>query len=190
MFKIAVFASGSGTNAENLVKYFHRSNLARVDIILTNNTRAGVISRGKELGMSVEIFTKEMLNNSDSVLQLLKSRKIDFIILAGFLLLIPEPVLNAYDRKIINIHPALLPLHGGKGLYGSNVHKAVIDSHSLISGITIHYVNSNFDEGEIIFQAACSVDENESPESLSYKIHQLEQLYFPVVTEKILLNLG
>lgn len=189
MFKIAVFASGSGTNAENLVEYFKTSELARVEIILTNNSRAGVIGRAKDLGVLSETFSKEMLYISDSVSLLLKSHQIDLIILAGFLLLMPESIIKEYEGRIINIHPALLPLHGGKGFFGGNVHKAVIESGAIISGITIHHVNAKFDEGEIIFQAACSVDEDETPESLAGKIHKLEHAYFPVVTEKILTKL-
>ena len=188
MIRIAVFASGSGTNAENLINYFNHSNLAKIHLILTNNSKAGVIERAKKLNVPCEIFSKEEFLKGEQILKILNAEGIDFIVLAGFLLLVSQNVIDSYKDKIINVHPALLPLHGGKGFYGNRVHKAVKESGTIISGITIHKVNSKFDEGEIIFQAACHVDKNETEESLAQKIHSLEYKYFPIVIEKIISN--
>ncbi len=184
--KIAVFASGAGTNAENLIRYFSLSEKAKVELILTNNSSAGIIARAKALNTPCVVFSRKELHETDNVLNLLLEKKIDFIVLAGFLLLVPEKVIRAYEKKIVNIHPALLPAH--KGLYGNHVHQAVIDSGSLISGITIHYVNERFDEGEIIFQAACHVHKEDTAGMLAAKIHALEYSYFPVVVEKAIRN--
>ena len=186
MIRIAVFASGSGTNAENLVLHFRKSSLAVIALIITNNSKAGVIERALRLNVPYKIFDKQSLNDGRMILETLNEEKIDFIILAGYLLLAPKILIESFRNKIINIHPALLPLHGGKGFYGENVHKSVIASGAIMSGITIHHVNEKFDEGEIIFQAACHVSASETPETLAAKIHQLEQAWFPVVTEKFL----
>lgn len=186
MKKIAVFASGSGTNAENLVRSFARSEKAKTELILTNNPSAGVIDRAKTLNVPCTVFNKKDFYESDVVLNLLLGKKIDLIVLAGFLLLVPEKIIRTFEKKIINVHPALLPGYGGKGLYGKHVHRSVIDSGSMMSGITIHYVNERFDEGEIIFQAACHVGKKDTPDLLAEKIHRLEYAYFPVVVEKTL----
>lgn len=184
MIRIAVFASGSGTNAENLVQYFRGNMFAEIALILTNNPKAGVIDRAKRLNVPCLVFTKDFKSGSVKVIDLLKSEKIDYIVLAGFLLLVPVDIIEYYRNRIINIHPALLPQFGGKGFYGEKVHQAVIESGSIISGITIHYVNEKFDDGEIIFQAACHVDKTDTADSLAGKIHGLEYAYFPVVVEK------
>ena len=186
MLRIAIFASGSGTNAENLVRQFEGNKLASIPLILTNKPNAGVIERAKRLNVKCIIFSKDFYSDGQSVLELIKNEKIDFIILAGFLLLMPPDIVESYNGKIINIHPALLPLHGGKGFYGANVHKAVIASGAIMSGITIHYVNEKFDEGEILFQAACHISKTETSESLMNKIHELEYAYFPIVVEKLI----
>jgi phosphoribosylglycinamide formyltransferase-1 len=186
--KIAVFASGSGTNAENLIRYFSNSESAKVELVLCNNPSAGVIDRAKKLDVPCLVFNRKDFYESGSVLKLLTDKEIDFIVLAGFLWLIPKDMIAAFEKKIINIHPALLPGHGGKGFYGMNVHQSVIDSKAITSGITIHYVNEHFDEGEIIFQAACYVTKEESPQSLAKKIHALEHTWFPVVVEKLLMQ--
>ncbi len=186
MIKIAVFASGSGTNAENIVRHFSDNDRVKIQLILTNNANAGVIERGRRLNIPVEVFSKKELESSDRITDILKAGQIDFIVLAGFLLLIPQNIIDSYRGRIINIHPALLPLNGGKGFYGNNVHQAVISSGAIMSGITIHHVNEKFDEGEIIFQAACHVSKEESPETLAQKIHALEYSYLPVVIEKMI----
>jgi phosphoribosylglycinamide formyltransferase 1 len=187
--KIAVFASGAGTNAENLVRYFAHSEKATIELILTNNPLAGVVDRAKTSGVPCIVFGKKDFHESDAVLSHLLDKKIDFIVLAGFLLLVPEKIIRAFEKKIINIHPALLPGHGGKGFYGKQVHRSVLDSGSMISGITIHEVNERFDEGEIIFQAACHISKNDTPDLLAAKINQLEYTFFPVVVEKTLNHL-
>jgi phosphoribosylglycinamide formyltransferase-1 len=189
MIKVAVFASGSGTNAENLINHFSKNVEINIDCIFTNSSKAGVIERAKRLKVPIVVFNKFEFE-SGIVLESLKEKGIEFIVLAGFLWLIPESIISFFRDRIINIHPALLPLHGGKGFYGNNVHRSVINSGAIISGITIHYVNEQFDEGEIIFQAACHVSKTETSETLTQKIHSLEYSYFPVVVEKVIRNLS
>ena len=184
MLQIAIFASGSGTNADNLIKYFSSNKEVRIDIVLANNAEAGVISKAEKSGIAVKIFSRKQFLEGNEILNCLKDRKIDFIILAGFLLLVPDNIIQRYENMIINIHPTLLPAHGGKGFYGSKVHQAVIDAGSIMSGITIHKVNTKFDDGEIIFQAACHISKEDTAETLASKIHSLEYKYFPVVIEK------
>lgn len=188
MVNLAIFASGSGSNAENIADYFLDSKQIHVSLIVTNNQNAGVIDRAVRLGIPVVVFSKQDFFAASKVIDLLHEYQIDHIVLAGFLLLVPEKLILAFLGKIINIHPALLPHHGGKGFYGNKVHEHIIASKSPISGITIHHVNEKFDEGEIIFQAACCVDKNDSPLDLANKIHQLEYSYFPVVIEKTILS--
>ncbi len=186
MKRIAIFASGSGSNAENIICYFKNSPLAHVQLILTDNAMAGVISRAHNLGVHCEIFNVDDLKQQGKILILLLLHKIDFVVLAGFLKLMPADIIQAYKGRIINIHPALLPAFGGKGMYGLNVHNAVIKSGAKESGITIHHVNEKFDDGEIIFQAKVEVDKNETAETLADKIHQLEYKHFPIIIEKII----
>ena len=184
--KIAVFASGSGTNAENIVKYFKNSTLCKVELILSNKNNAYVLERAKQLGVHSFVFSANQLNETTLVDDLLEENCIDFIILAGFLLKIPQRILDKYPAKIINIHPALLPAYGGKGMYGIKVHRAVIEAGEQESGITIHLVDEHFDNGQIIFQAKCSISKDDTPEDLAFKIHLLEQLHFPRVIEEFL----
>ena len=185
MKRIAIFASGSGTNAENIVCHFKQSPVAHVQMILTNVAQAGVIARAHHLQVHCEIFSNDDLKQQGKILSLLQLHKIDFVVLAGFLKLMPSEIISAYAKKIINIHPALLPKYGGKGMYGMRVHEAVIASGEKESGITIHHVNEKFDEGEIIFTAKVSLDKNETHETLANKIHDLEYKHFPVVIEKM-----
>lgn len=186
MKRLAIFASGSGTNAENIADYFTGNSEIDVALVVTNNPSAGVIKRAEKFKIPVLIFSKNDFQEVSSVVTALEEYKIDFVVLAGFLLLVPKAIINQFEGRIINIHPALLPDFGGKGFYGTNVHQKVIETKSLISGITIHHVNEFFDEGKIIFQAACHIDENETAESLAMKIHDLEKMYFPVVIEKFI----
>ena len=186
MKKIAVFASGSGSNAENIVRFFSSNARVKIQLILTNNAKAGVSERARRLNIPIEVFSKKDLESSDRIINILETEQIDFIVLSGFLLLIPQNIIDRYRGRIINVHPALLPQHGGQGFYGSNVHRAVIESGAIMSGITIHHVNDKFDEGEIIFQAACYVGKEETQETLAGKIHTLEYSYFPVVIEKMI----
>jgi phosphoribosylglycinamide formyltransferase-1 len=189
MKKIAIFASGSGSNAQAIIEYLLQGSLARVDCILSNKSDAYVLTRAKKLNIDTFLFTRQDLYESDIVLNVLKYRKIDFIVLAGFLWLVPENLIRHYPKKIINIHPALLPKYGGKGMFGMKVHKAVIDNKEKESGISIHYVNENYDEGNTIYQAKCEVEIGETTESLALKIHALEYKYFPVVIEKLVAEL-
>lgn len=188
MRKIAILASGSGSNAEQIVHYFSGNHSISVELILTNNPVAGVLERAKRLGIPCKVFTRQEFQQEEGVLRMLKDAEIDYIILAGFLWLVPPILVESFHHRMLNIHPALLPAFGGKGYYGMNVHRAVIESRSPMSGITIHYVNERFDEGDIIFQAACHVDRSDTPEQLARKIHTLEHRYFPVVIEKTILN--
>ena len=186
MKNIAIFASGNGTNAERIIKYFEESSLAQVNVVLTNKSDAGVISRAHSLFVDVHIFTRDDFNNSNKILDILSQYSTDLIILAGFLWLIPENILEKYANRIINIHPALLPAYGGKGMYGSRVHEAVIAAGEKISGITIHKVNNVYDDGQIIFQTDFVLDKQETPDSLAGKIHELEYEHFPKVIERFL----
>ncbi len=190
MMRLAIFASGSGTNAENLIRYFSDNKEIGVSLVLTNNAKAGVIGRAESLNTPCMVFSKQQFLDGTEILNCLDENRIDAIILAGFLLLVPENIIQRFGDHIINIHPALLPGHGGKGFYGSNVHQAVINTKSIMSGITIHKVNNRFDEGEIIFQAACHVAKSDTAETLAAKIHTLEYQYFPIVTEKYLKSLN
>ena len=185
MKKIVIFASGSGTNAENIIKYFANNDCATVVSVFTNNSNAKVIERASDLKISSEIFSKNELFE-DKVLEKLKNIDPDLIVLAGFLLKLPPSIIENYPNKIINIHPALLPKYGGKGMYGMNVHKAVVENQEKESGITIHYVNENYDEGNIIFQESFPLSGKETPDDVAHKIHELEQRHFPEVIEKII----
>ncbi|MFD1161530.1 phosphoribosylglycinamide formyltransferase [Hwangdonia seohaensis] len=186
MKRIVIFASGSGTNAENLIKFFQNSHNASVIQVLTNNPHAKVLERCKKLKVSALSFNKIALTKTEDVLNILKASKPDLIVLAGFLWKFPDNILNAFPNKVINVHPALLPKYGGKGMYGIHVHNAVVANKEKETGITIHYVNEHYDEGAIIFQARCDVDPNDSAEDVAAKIHELEMEHFPKVVEKLL----
>ncbi len=185
MKKIVIFASGSGTNAENIIKYYENKSIATVVAIFTNNPKAKVIERAKKFQISTEIFSKEELIEG-KVLKKLNKIEPDLIVLAGFLLKFPESIIDSYPNAIINIHPALLPNYGGKGMYGMNVHRAIVENKEKETGITIHYVNENYDEGNIIFQKKVTLLVTDTPEVVAEKIHELEQKYFPSVIENIL----
>lgn len=185
MRRIAIFASGSGTNAENIIKYFSTSSKAKVELVLSNNREAYVLKRADALGVNTLFFDRNDFYAGRKVLDCLLGNNIDFIVLAGFLWLVPDNILAEYRNRIINIHPALLPKYGGKGMYGEKVHRAVIENKESESGITIHYVDSKYDEGSIIFQERCRVDPGDSAETLAKKIHELEYKYFPVVIEDL-----
>jgi phosphoribosylglycinamide formyltransferase-1 len=188
MKNIAIFASGSGTNAQNIAEYFRDSDKARVSLILSNKNDAYVLERAKKLGIPTYVFNREDFYGSDKVLNLLNQYKTDLIVLAGFLWLIPSYLLAAYPNRIVNIHPALLPRHGGKGMYGDKVHQAVIASGDKKTGISIHYVNDHYDEGQVIFQEAFDVLETDTAESIAHKVHQLEYEHFPKVIEEMVAN--
>ena len=185
---IAIFASGSGTNAENIINYFRNNPRISINLIITNREDAFVRERAKRLEVDSYVIKKEAWKDQNLVNDLLSKYNIDYIILAGFLLRVPQYILNKYHNRVINIHPALLPKFGGKGMYGDNVHKAVIDSRDKESGITIHYCNENYDEGNIIFQAKCPISPNDTFEMVAQKVHQLEYKYFPIIIEQVLLD--
>lgn len=187
MKRIVLFASGSGTNAENIIKYFKNSNLISVVQVLSNKKDAKVLDRAKRLGVNFNTFSRDDFYASDAMLNNLKATT-DYIILAGFLWKIPTNFIEAFPQKIINIHPALLPKYGGKGMYGMHVHRAVVKNKEKESGITIHYVNENYDEGAIIFQKSVEVLVCDTAEDVAAKIHNLEQENFPRVIEKIILE--
>lgn len=183
-----VFASGSGTNAENLIKYFNESPIGSVVLVLTNNPQAKVLDRCKILKVSALSFNRIAIYERQDVLDILKAAQPDLIVLAGFLWKFPENILHQFPNKVINIHPALLPKYGGKGMYGNFVHEAVVANKEVETGITIHYVNEHYDEGAVIFQAKCDVTPSDTSETVASKIHELEMEHFPKVVEKILLS--
>jgi phosphoribosylglycinamide formyltransferase-1 len=187
MKRILIFASGSGSNAENIIKYFENKSTGTVVAVFSNNSSAGVLDKAKKLAVPTVIFSKDDLN-SGKVLQSTLLFMPDLIVLAGFLLKFPQDLIDAYPNKVINIHPALLPKFGGKGMYGMHIHKAVVENKEIETGITIHYVNENYDEGNIIFQQNVALSESETPESVAEKIHELEQKHFPEVIEKLLIS--
>ncbi len=185
---LAIFASGSGTNAENILVYFSDHPLIEVPLILTNNPQAGVISRVRKYEVPVLTFNREQLYQSNWVVQQLHEYKIDALVLAGFLWLVPKNILKEFPG-MLNLHPALLPKYGGKGMYGDHVHQAVIAAGEVESGITIHEVNTEYDKGRILFQTSCPVFKDDTPASLAKRIHSLEYKHFPKVIENWLINL-
>jgi phosphoribosylglycinamide formyltransferase-1 len=189
MRNIAIFASGTGTNAENIIRYFSNRKTAEVSLVLSNRREAYVLKRAATLNVRSVFFDRKDLYEKEKVSRYLSMYKIDFIVLAGFLWLIPENILNLYEKRIINIHPALLPKYGGKGMYGERVHETVIANHEKESGITIHYLNKHYDEGDIIFQARCIVTPEDTADSLAARVHELEYRHFPVIIEELVTKL-
>lgn len=187
MKKIVVFASGSGSNAEKIIQYFSKTTIANVAAVVTNNPNAKVIERAKNNNVDCFVFSKNQLNDGE-VLHFLNYLKPDLIVLAGFLLQFPETIIKEFPYKIINIHPALLPKYGGKGMYGMNVHQAVLQNREANTGITIHYVNENYDEGKIIFQKEVNIENCTTAECIAEKVHELEHHYFSGVIEKLITN--
>lgn len=185
---VAIFASGNGSNAEAIIRYFKSSKRIKISLIASNRNDAFVLQRAIKHQIPSLVFSRKELQETDNVLQKLKGLHIGFIVLAGFMIRVPANILSLYNRRIINIHPALLPGYGGKGMYGMNVHEAVISSGEKESGISIHYVNENYDEGDIIFQTKCRVDETDTPESLAEKVHKLEYEYFPEIIERVIIK--
>ena len=183
---IAIFASGSGSNTENIIRYFRENEAIQVSLVLSNRSDAYVLERAHRLGVPCNVFPKEDWMAGDEILAVLQEYHIDFVVLAGFLVRVPDLLLHAYPNKIINIHPALLPKFGGKGMYGDRVHEAVVAAGEKESGITIHYINERYDEGNIVFQTACPVLPTDSPEDVAKKVHALEYEHFPRVIERVL----
>jgi phosphoribosylglycinamide formyltransferase-1 len=185
MKRIAIFASGSGSNAENIINYFNKTQTATVSKVYCNNKDAAVFDRCKRLKVDCELFSREDFFKTEKILSLLKESA-DVIILAGFLWKIPSNLIKAFPNQIINIHPALLPKYGGKGMYGMHVHNSVKENEETETGITIHFVNENYDEGAIIFQAKTALNDADTPETIAQKIHILEQEFFPKTIEKVI----
>ena len=183
---IAIFASGSGSNTENIIRYFRKSEAIQVSLVLSNRSDAYVLERAHRLEVPCNVFPKEDWMAGDEILAVLQEYHIDFVVLAGFLVRVPDLLLHAYPNKIINIHPALLPKFGGKGMYGDRVHEAVVAAGEKESGITIHYINERYDEGNTVFQIACPVLPTDSPEDVAKKVHALEYEHFPRVIERLL----
>lgn len=184
--RIVIFASGSGTNAQNIIEYFHQGSFAEVVHVYSNKEDAYVLQRAKGLQVKASSFTKAELTAEDGVLLQLTHDRPDLIVLAGFLWKFTESILKEFPHQVINIHPALLPKYGGKGMYGNLVHQAVVANKEEHTGITIHYVNEAYDEGAIIFQAAIEVHTSDTPEAVAKKVHQLEYEHFPKVIERVL----
>lgn len=189
MKKVVILASGNGSNAQNIAEYFATKKDVTIAAIFSNNPKAYVLERAKRLNITGIAFNRTDLYSTQNILNQLDTIKPDLIILAGFLWLIPENIIRAYANRIVNIHPALLPNYGGKGMYGMRVHESVIEHHEETSGITIHLVNENYDEGDILFQARCTLSPKETPESLAQKIHALEYKHFPEIIENYLKKL-
>jgi phosphoribosylglycinamide formyltransferase-1 len=181
---IALFASGSGTNAEEIFKYFKASKLIDVTVLLTNNSQAFALERAKNFNVPAYTFTRKQFNDAVYMLDLLTKHQATHIVLAGFLWLVPDYLIKAFPERIINIHPALLPKYGGKGMYGMSVHEAVKASAEKETGITIHEVNEHYDDGTILFQKKCKISKDDSPEDIANKVHQLEHKHYPKVIEK------
>ena len=186
--KIAFFASGSGSNMENIVNNLRAKKLNVEFFLLCNNPQAFVLQRAKNLGIRAIVFDKKAFNETGEVLNQLKTFQPDLVVLAGFLWLMPVEIIQAFPQKIINIHPALLPNYGGKGMYGMHVHKAIVQNKEKESGITIHFVNENYDEGKYILQALCKLTNEDTPETVAQKVHLLEFKHFPKVVEDLLKN--
>ncbi len=185
MKRLSIFVSGNGTNLQRIAEYFANNPEVEIVNVVCNNPKAYSIERAKKLGIPLKMISREEFN-SEAFVQELQDLDIDLIVLAGFLWKVPEVLIKTFPKRIVNIHPALLPKYGGKGFYGEHVHEAVVAAKEAQSGITVHYVNEIYDSGEIILQARVSLDENETPDSLAAKIHQLEQAYFPVAIEQVL----
>jgi phosphoribosylglycinamide formyltransferase-1 len=186
MRNIAVFASGSGTNAENIIRYFNGSASVKVALVLSNNRHAGVHERVNRLGVPSITFTRDEFSEAAPVIRKLEEYGVDFIVLAGFMNKISTSLLKAFPHSIINIHPALLPKHGGKGMYGMHVHEAVVAAGEKQSGITIHYINEYYDEGAIIYQCACPVLPSDTPADVAAKVHTLEYAHYPRIIDQLL----
>ena len=189
MSNIAIFASGSGSNAEQIIRHFSENPNHRVELVLSNRADAFVLERARSLGVPGYVFDRETFYRTEKVLELLTRHSVSLLVLAGFLWLVPDYLLKAYPGRILNIHPALLPDFGGKGMYGNRVHEAVIREGRTTSGITIHLIDEEYDRGEVLFQAECPVLSDDTPDTLAGRIHQLEHRHFPVVIEEYLKRL-
>lgn len=186
---IAIFVSGNGTNCENIIRYFKNSPTIRIKLVLSNRSDAYALTRAQNLGVPTEVVNKAQLNDNQLMMDILQKNSIDFIVLAGFLPIIPDFIVNSFPNRIVNIHPSLLPKYGGKGMWGHHVHEAVKAAGETESGITIHYVNNVCDGGEIIKQVSVPLTPQDSAEDIADKVHELEMKYFPEVLERIFLSI-
>lgn len=186
--RIAVFVSGSGSNAENIVQHFRQTQTGEVALMVCNNPTAFALQRATRLQVPALVIDKKTFQQKQTLLEILQAQRIDWVVLAGFLLLVPPYLLEAYPQRVINLHPALLPKYGGKGMYGMHVHEAVVANHETETGITIHYANEHYDEGQIILQAKCALDTSDTPETVAQKIHELEYAHFPKAIEQEILK--
>lgn len=189
MKKIALFISGSGTNAENIIQYFKKNERIKVALVISDNADAFGLQRAKQHDIPTQTFTRKAFGENNNVIRLLSEQSIDFIVLAGFLSYVPFSLISNYPKRIINIHPSLLPKYGGKGMYGERVHKAVVEHKDVESGITIHYLNEKFDDGEIIFQAKCPVLPSDTAKEVEHKVRSLEIKHYPAVIEEVVSSL-
>jgi len=185
-YRIAIFASGSGTNAENLIRFFKKNDFAKVVLVISNKPDAFVLERANRESVPAVVMDKEFRKSKQRVLKLLSDFDVNFIVLAGYLLLVPDWLTQQFSNRIVNIHPSLLPKYGGKGMYGEFVHQAVIANKEEKSGITIHFINEHYDQGDVIFQAECPVLPDDTPETLAKRIHELEYKFFPEIIVKVL----
>jgi phosphoribosylglycinamide formyltransferase-1 len=184
--RLAIFASGSGSNAEKIAEYFTGRTDIEISLILSNNPQAGVIARARRYQIPVVLCDRKTFYDTHRIIEILQNEHIDLVVLAGFMMLIPEAMVQAFPDKIVNIHPALLPKYGGKGMYGHFVHEAVVAAQELESGVSIHFVNERYDEGDIIFQATCEVIPTDTPEEVARKVQVLEHQHYPEVVDKLL----
>lgn len=189
MKNIAIFASGTGSNAQKIMEHFEGSSLAKVNLVVSNKPKAKVLEKAQNFGVPTQVINRQGFYHSNEVVDLLKQHHTDLIVLAGFLWLVPQNLIAAFPQQIINIHPALLPKFGGKGMYGMNVHQAVVDNREPETGITIHYVNEHYDEGKAIFQKSCPVAPQDTAEMVAKKVQLLEHEHFPKVVEELVKNL-
>lgn len=186
MTNIVIFASGNGSNAETIIKYFQNNTKIKVALVVSNNPKAKVIEKAHKLSIPVLVLDNDNFSKSDYLIEILEKHNIELIVLAGFLRKIGEQLISKFENKIINIHPSLLPKYGGKGFYGGKVHEAVLKAKEDFSGITIHYVNKNYDEGDIIFQTQCQIDKLDDVISLGKKVSELEHKFYPIIIEQLL----
>ncbi len=189
MRNIAIFASGTGSNARKIIEYFKQSPEVRVALVVSNKKDAGVLDIAQEHGIPTRIINRQTFYESEEILDVLRIHHIDVVVLAGFLWLVPPYLVRAFPRRMVNIHPALLPRHGGKGMYGIHVHEVVKSAGDSETGITIHFVNEHYDEGDFVFQERCAVDPEDSPSDIARKVLQLEHRYFPEVIAQVVASL-
>ena len=188
MWNVTIFASGSGSNAENIFNYFKDSKLVRVGLLITDNPKAFVIERCRRHSVPCLVLSKRLIDDTDFMLGVLRDFRTNFVVLAGYIKLVPDYIVAAFDQRIVNIHPSLLPKHGGKGMYGSRVHQSVLDSGDKESGITIHFIDNDYDRGAVIFQAKCPVLPDDTSDTLAQRVHALEYEHYPKVIEDTIIK--